>query len=49
MWTFYVRISFENGVNFSELKCWTKIPEGENIAKQIEIGVNESIKHILGH
>ena len=49
MWTFYVGISFDNGVNFSGLKGWTKIPEGEYIAKQIEIGVNQSIKHILGH
>ena len=32
-----------NGVNFSEIKGWEKIPEGENIDKQIEIGVHQRI------
>ena len=36
-------IFFTNGVKFSGLKSWNKIPEGENIHKQIEFGVNQSI------
>ena len=38
-----------NEVNFSEIKSWKKIPEGKNIAKQIEIGMNQQIQHILEH
>ena len=38
-----------NGVNFSGLKGWNKIPEGKNIAKEIEIGMNQQIQHILEH
>ena len=32
-----------NGVNFSEIKSWKKIPEGKNIDKQIEIGEHQRI------